>query len=158
MFERIRSLRQALNLSQTDFAKKMGMTRSMVSNMELGLIDIPDYKLEIISKAFNANLKWLRTGEGEMFNPVMESLDALAEANQIDELTRAVVITLLEMPKAQREAFTNLVANVANKVRKADQEEATAMALDAAITFGAFNAARAENPPEEDQPAEPHTV
>lgn len=151
MSERIRILRQALGLSQTEFAKKMGMTRSMVSNMELGLIEIPDYKIEMICKVFNARANWLRTGEGEMFHQPGESLDALAEANNIDELTRAVIVTLIEMPQDQREAFMSLVSNVANKVRSADQEGAQAMAIDAAITFGDFNAARAKNPQAEDR-------
>ena len=159
MSERIRILRQALGLSQTEFAKKMGMTRSMVSNMELGLIEIPDYKIEMICKVFNARANWLRTGEGEMFHQPSESLDALAEANNIDELTRAVIVTLIEMPRNQREAFMSLVSNVANKVRSADQEGAQAMALNAAITHGTFKVAKAENLPAEDHHdlLEPHT-
>lgn len=160
MSERIRILRQALGLSQTDFAKKMGMTRSMVSNMELGLIDIPDYKIEMISKAFNANLVWLRTGEGEMFNPASQSLDALAEANQVDDLTRAVVVTLLEMSPTQREAFQAIVHKVADKMRSADYTDAESLVTEAVTSFAAFNASREQSLPAEDpeDSSEPHKV
>ena len=142
MADRIRLLRLALGLSQTEFAKRMGMTRSMVSNMELDLVDIPDYKIEMISKVFNASVHWLRTGEGEMFNPVGVSLDALAKANNLDDLTRAVIITLIEMPQQQREAFQTLVSNAAEKMRSTDQEGAQAMNIANALDI--IEAAKAQ--------------
>lgn len=143
MSERIRLLRRYLKLSQEEFAKKIGMTRSMVSNLELGLLsEIPDYKLEVISQAFNVSMHWLRTGEGEMFNPVGVSLDALAKANNLDDLTRAVIITLIEMPQHQREAFQTLVSNAAEKMRSADQEGAQAMNIANALDI--IEAAKAQ--------------
>ena len=135
MSERIRLLRQHLGLSQTEFAKRMGMTRSMVSNLELGLVEIPEYKLEMISKVFNVRLDWLRTGDGEMFNPANESLDALAEANHIDPITRAIVVGLLEMPAAHREPFINLIFRVSNMVSSGDYERAKVEALAAETVF-----------------------
>lgn len=130
MPERIRQLRQRLGLSQTEFAKRMGMTRSMISNLELGLIEIPDYKLSMICQQYNVNEHWLRTGEGEMFQPQPASLDAMAQANQIDALTRAVVETLIEMPQAQRDAFTQLVQDVAERVRRAEADGAQPLQID----------------------------
>ena len=130
MSERIRKLRLSLGLSQTAFANKMGMTRSMISNLELGLIEIPDYKLEAISKTFNVNIHWLRTGEGEMFNPTNRSLDAMAEANHIDDLTRAIVEGLIEMQPAHREAFIDLIHNVSERIRNADYIDQTEVVFD----------------------------
>ena len=162
MSERIRLLRQHLGLSQTEFAKKMGMTRSMISNLELGLIEIPDYKLEMICKAFNVRMHWLRTGEGEMLNPTNTSLDALAEANNIDPVTRAIVEGLIEMPAQAREAFVGLIFDISDRIRNSDYEAARpeAVAATASKYFKKFNAAKAENPPEEDHRdlQEPHTV
>lgn len=159
MSERIRLLRQTLGLSQTEFAKKMGMTRSMISNLELGLIEIPEYKLEMICKAFNVRMHWLRTGEGEMFNPANASLDAMAEANRIDPVTRAIVEGLIEMPEAQREAFIGLIFSISDKIRSGDYEGGQAEAVAASLSFNRFTAAKAENLPAEDHhdSAEPHT-
>lgn len=142
MSERIRLLRQHLKLSQTEFAKKMGMTRSMVSNLELGLVEIPEYKLEMISKVFNVRLDWLRTGEGEMFNPVNESLDALAEANNIDPVTRAIVVGLLEMPAVHREPFINLIFKVSSMVNSGDYDKVREEALAAGAQFRNFTTAK----------------
>ena len=72
MKDRIRLVRKSLNngkgMSQTEFASQIGMTRSMVSNLELGLVEIPSYKINSICNQFNVNEQWLRTGEGQMFN------------------------------------------------------------------------------------------
>lgn len=152
MSERIRLLRQHLGLSQTEFAKKMGMTRSMVSNLELGLIEIPDYKLEMICKAFNVRMAWLRTGEGEMFNPTNTSLDALAEAHNINGLTRAIIEGLITMRPEHQAAFIDLINTVAAKVRNAEYEQVTPE------TVAAIIAAKAQDVQEPAEPSEPHTV
>lgn len=160
MSERIRILRQALGLSQTEFAKKMGMTRSMVSNMELGLIEIPDYKIEMICKVFNVRANWLRTGEGDMFNPASESLDALAEAHQLDDLTRAIIKTLITMKPAHREAFQQIVTDAAAAMRSAKYDDAQEIIANAAAHYdSALSSARARSLPEEDLPgaSELHT-
>lgn len=150
MNNRFKEIREKLNLSQEEFGNAIGIKRSGISNIESGQRAVSERHIKLLRSAFNVNEHWLRTGEGEMFHQPSESLDALAEANNIDELTRAVIVTLIEMPRNQREAFMSLVSNVANKVRSADQEGAQAMALNAAITHGTFKAAKAENLPAED--------
>lgn len=160
MSERIRLLRQHLKLSQEAFAKKMGMTRSMISNLELGLIEIPDYKLEMIGKTFNVNMHWLRTGEGEMFNPVKPSLDALAEAHQISDLARAIIGGLGDMQPAHRDALVGLILDVGERIRNADYDAAQPENVAASLQYNEFlSAARAESPSDEDLPdiAEPRT-
>lgn len=150
MKNRIHEIRINAALSMRAFANKIGISGEAVRLLENGTTKPADRTVRDICEKFNVNEHWLRTGEGEMFHQPSESLDTLAEANNIDELTRAVIVTLIEMPRNQREAFMSLVSNVANKVRSADQEGAQAMALNAAITHGTFKAAKAENLPEED--------
>lgn len=148
---RVREVRDELDMSRKTFGEKIYVSQDVINNIERGRITPTEFHIKAICEKFSVNEHWLRTGEGEMFHQPGESLDALAEANNIDELTRAVIVTLIEMPRNQREAFMSLVSNVANKVRSADQEGAQAMAIDAAITFGDFNAARAKNPQAEDR-------
>ena len=54
-------------MSQAGFGKKLGVTRSSVSNMETGRFSITETMLLLICKEFNVSEHWLRTGEGEMF-------------------------------------------------------------------------------------------
>ena len=69
MNARIRELRNALGLTQTEFGKQIGLSRPMVANLEgEGRAEIKDHVIHLICKEYNANETWLRTGEGEMFN------------------------------------------------------------------------------------------
>ena len=162
MNKRIKSIRESLNLSQEEMGKAIGLTRSGISNIESGQRAVSERHVKLFRSAFNVNEHWLRTGEGEMFNPTNTSLDALAEANNIDPVTRAIVEGLIEMPAQAREAFIDLIFDISDRIRNSDYEAARpeAVAATASKYFKNFNAAKAENPPEEDRRdlQEPHTV
>lgn len=162
MNKRIKSIRESLNLSQEEMGKAIGLTRSGISNIESGQRAVSERHVKLLHSAFNVNEHWLRTGEGEMFNPTNTSLDALAEANNIDPVTRAIVEGLIEMPAQAREAFVGLIFDISDRIRNSDYEAARpeAVAATASKYFKNFNAAKAENPPEEDHRdlQEPHTV
>ena len=64
---RVKILRQALGMSQTDFGAKIGVTRGVINNLDRGLTDLQDPLLSLICSVFNARREWLETGEGEMF-------------------------------------------------------------------------------------------
>lgn len=67
MNERIKELRKALNLTQSDFGEKIGVKGNTITNYESGLRIPSDAVVLSICRDFNVNLNWLRTGEGEMF-------------------------------------------------------------------------------------------
>ena len=110
MHKRIRELRESLKLSQTAFAEKLGMTRSMISNMELGIVDVPDYRLGVIVKEFNVNRSWLETGEGEMFLPRPES--SLPAELTDDPMIRAILEAYLALDPQARQTFRRFFADV----------------------------------------------
>ena len=162
MNRRIKSIRESLNLSQEEMGKAIGLTRSGISNIESGQRAVSERHVKLLHSAFNVNEHWLRTGEGEMFNSTNTSLDTLAAANNIDPVTRAIVEGLIEMPAQAREAFIGLIFDISDRIRNSDYEAARpeAVAATASKYFKNFNAAKAENPPEEDRRdlQEPHTV
>lgn len=110
MHKRIRELRESLKLSQTAFAEKLGMTRSMVSNMELGLVAVPDYRISFIVKEFNVNEHWLRTGEGDMLLPKPES--SLPAELTDDPMIRAILEAYLDLDPQARQMFRKYFADV----------------------------------------------
>ena len=67
MNERIIELRKFLNLSQTDFGKQIGISKSSVSDIEIGRISISERTIISICSKFNVNEEWLKTGNGNMF-------------------------------------------------------------------------------------------
>lgn len=67
MNDRIRDLRKALNLSQDEFAGRLGLTRGAITNIELHKTEPKPLLVDLICTTYNVNEDWLRTGEGEMF-------------------------------------------------------------------------------------------
>lgn len=69
MQERFKQLRKALNLSQDEFAARLGLTRGAIANIELGRTDARPLFISLVCSTYDVSETWLRTGEGEMFNP-----------------------------------------------------------------------------------------
>lgn len=67
MNARIRELRKALNLSQKDFGKNIGLTQNTISYMEKTGATVTEQNIKTICSQFNVNENWLRTGSGKMF-------------------------------------------------------------------------------------------
>ncbi len=71
--ERIEILRKDLSMSRRVFGEKLGVSESVIVNIEYDRLKRPDQKeslYKLICKEFNVNEEWLRTGNGEMFIPL----------------------------------------------------------------------------------------
>lgn len=75
MNERIKRLRSKLEMTQQEFADRLGIKRGTLANYEIGRNEPIDAVISLICKEFNVNEIWLRTGEGgddNMFTKVNE--------------------------------------------------------------------------------------
>jgi len=94
--KRLKELRKKLQLSQTDFGKKIGKTYTSVQRWELGKVSPPETAIELIETTFNVNPEWLRDGTGEMF---LSEENPLREAGSVryvaDSMTMLPVFTIL---------------------------------------------------------------
>lgn len=153
MHKRIRELRETLKLSQTAFADKLGMTRSMISNMELGLVEIQDYRIKSIVNTFSVSRSWLETGEGEMF--VQHTDDAQAISARVareygsDPLLRAFMTTYLQLDEAKRDLLLEIAQGFTAALKDALNEGKPAPDLSEYVHSrgDALDAARANEPP-----------
>ena len=66
MNERIKKLRKVLDLTQTEFGRRIGVKQNTVALIEGGR-KTSDQTIFAICREFNVSEEWLRTGEGEMF-------------------------------------------------------------------------------------------
>ena len=71
--ERIREIRQALGLSQANFAKDISISSGYVAGLELGNRKVNDRMIKLICTQYNVNEAWLRDGTGEMFRSTSDS-------------------------------------------------------------------------------------
>ena len=78
MNKRIKKLRRTLDLTQQEFADRIGSKRNTVAKYESGDNSPSAAVVSLICRTFDVNETWLRTGEGEMF--VEKSrMDTIAE-------------------------------------------------------------------------------
>lgn len=66
MGERFKQLRKKLGLSQIEFAKRLGLTRGAISNIEAGKVQPKPLLIDLICSTFRANKEWLVSGTGQM--------------------------------------------------------------------------------------------
>lgn len=68
MKDRIKALRKALKLNQTQFGEKLGLATTGISSIETGERIVQERHIKLILSAFpQVSEKWLRDGVGEMF-------------------------------------------------------------------------------------------
>lgn len=67
MNDRIRELRKTLELSQREFAQKIGLKQNAISYMEKSGATVTEQNVKAICSQFSVNESWLRTGSGKMF-------------------------------------------------------------------------------------------
>ena len=103
--ERVKELRNELKLSQAVFGKKIGVSQRQVAHIELGG-NITERNFESICRIFNVNPKWLESGEYPMFVPSPEKdfLDRLAEEKGLNPMEKALIGSIINLPRAAREA------------------------------------------------------
>lgn len=67
MNERLKKLRKALDLTQQEFADRIGTKRNTIAKYETDT-NVPSAAvISLICREFNVNEEWLRDGTGEMF-------------------------------------------------------------------------------------------
>lgn len=68
--ERIRELRKSKGITQQKFADELGVPRATIAGYEVNKSEPSSATILLICKIFGVNEIWLRTGEGEMYQPV----------------------------------------------------------------------------------------
>ena len=72
MKDRLKKLRKELDLTQQAFADKIGMKQNTIVQYEMGRTTSSDAIIFFICRGFGVNEKWLRSGEGEMFEELTD--------------------------------------------------------------------------------------
>ena len=65
--QRVKEVRETLNLTTEKFGEKLGIQRSAVSKIENGRCSLTDSNIKAICREFNVDYIWLTTGHGKMF-------------------------------------------------------------------------------------------
>lgn len=114
MDERIRQLRRKLDMTQQEFADRIGLKRNTIANYETGRNEPVSSVINLICREFGVSEKWLRTGQGEMFavSPSNE-LDALAKKEHLTVSDYIFLEKFLKMSANDRKVIVDYILETA---------------------------------------------
>lgn len=126
MQNRFKQLRQALNLSQEEFANKLGLTRGAIANIELGRTEAKPLFISLVCKEFNVNEQWLRTGEGEMFNDISREEEITRFVGKLmkdssDNFKKSLILALSQLPEESWLVLEDFVNRIYDEYRNKDE-------------------------------------
>lgn len=102
MKERMKKLRKTLDLTQQEFADRIGIKRNSYANYETGRNTPIDAIIVSICREFNVNEEWLRNGTGEMF----------LQSNRNADIARLTKELLSEESDSFKNRFISMLANL----------------------------------------------
>lgn len=112
VYERIKDLRKnILHLSQTEFGQRLGVSRSVIANIELNVLARPDQKeplYKLICKEFHVRYDWLVNGVGDPFSEDLaedEYVRVMAEIDIKDPRARRAIIDYWHLTPEDKELY-----------------------------------------------------
>ena len=77
MKNKVTEIRKSLQLNQSEFAKQLELSRSVVANIENGRTRLTEERKLLICKVFNVNKEWFRDSHLPMFKEAKQDKSEL---------------------------------------------------------------------------------
>lgn len=112
--DRIKKIRKELDLTQQEFADRIGVKRGGIANYEIGRNEPTDSVISLICREFNVNEDWLRTGEGEMFikqtrDEQIASFVGSIQSSEDDSFKKRFISMLSSLDESEWEVLEKMV-------------------------------------------------
>lgn len=122
MHNRIKAIRTSANLTQQEFADKLGIKRGTIANYELGRNEPIDAVITLICREFDVSENWLRTGEGDMRIPRSrdeEIADMVGKAlTGSSEFKKAVIRMICTRNESELDALEKMLTQLVADLEK----------------------------------------
>lgn len=120
MNSRIKILREELGLTQEAFARRLGVGRGVVMNIEYNKTTPKDALVDLICREFRVRDEWLRHGSGEMFEPTNrdeEIADFVGEVmrSESESFKRRLITLLAELSSEEWDLLESFAERLAKK-------------------------------------------
>lgn len=111
--DRIRKIRRDLDLTQQEFADRIGIKRNTIANYETGRNEPIDSVVSLICREFGVNEEWLRDGTGEMFAPdASDELEALVKRYDLSNADQVLIEKYINLKAGSRETIIDFITDV----------------------------------------------
>lgn len=134
MIERLKKIRTALNLTQSEFAEQLRLQRNTICLFETGKRNPSERTIDDICNIFNVSKEYLLNGIEPMFTQTYSStMEQLKKEFNLDEFSFNLVHEYLKLDPAQREK----VRDFFYRVIESDEQEKLSIQQEA-DEFGAL--------------------
>lgn len=124
---RLKRLRKELDLTQEAFASRIGSVQNTITGYENDRRNPSAPVISLICREFNVNEEWLRTGEGEMFNPEPSNeLDALASKFSLSRAEQIFLEKYLKLKREERDNVFDFFIDVCAAIGDSDDASGSA--------------------------------
>lgn len=121
--EKIKKVRKALSLSQEEFGKKLGVTKTAICAIENGRRNLTSQMETSIYREFNVNPEWLHHSQGEMFTETDTSIiEKMVNTYHLDPMAKKMLELFVSLTEPQQKAITGYMTAL---VTTASQQENT---------------------------------
>lgn len=110
--DRIKLVRKELRLSQIDFSFKIGLSQSRLAAVEANKGNVTERTIKLVCSEFNVSEHWLRTGEGDMFNPPDSMVDGLVGKFDFPAIVAQMLRAYEGLDQAQQAAVLHYARRV----------------------------------------------
>lgn len=115
MNTRVKQIRKLLNLSQEEFASRLGITAAGISRIESGKRNLTEQMLIHICKEFNVNEDWIRYGRGEIFRKFPNAaMQELMQQFRLDELDMKIISEYILLDESKRRVIKEYIMKIAD--------------------------------------------
>lgn len=120
MKNRIKELRKAENLNQSDFAERIGIKQGAISAIEKGSSNLTERTIADICREFNVNEEWLRYGTGDMYREMTKEEETLQHLekllkNEQNQLRKDIIYAIAKLPPEAWDSIENFIYDLTKK-------------------------------------------
>lgn len=123
MHDRIKDIRKALDMTQAEFAQRIGLKQNSLANIEIGRRNASNQLVTSICREFGVNLDYLLHGTGPMFAPkestALDRIDQLLTGG--NAFVKAVFVELADLSDEEWQVLHDFVQRVMERTKNPDQ-------------------------------------
>lgn len=123
MHDRIKDIRKALDMTQAEFAQRIGLKQNSLANIEIGRRNASNQLVTSICREFGVNLDYLLHGTGPMFAPkestALDRIDQLLTGG--NAFVKAVFVELADLSDDEWQVLHDFVQRVMERTKNPGQ-------------------------------------
>ena len=125
--ERVKFLRKdILHLTQQEFADAINISRSNMANVETDRIAATDRTISDICREFGVSEHWLRTGEGDMLQPMSKDEELATFFGDVlsdsDPFKKAFLSALAKLDVDEWKLLANIAMKTVENIRSEESD------------------------------------